>query len=546
MNRILAVLAVLGLALPSLAAQRQRYTIATDGAARASAMRIATNAEKGAVQRIRTFRNLDGFAADLTPEEAEELRNTPGVTAVHPVVERRATSLEEIPSNLASYAKQITPWGLPVVQGSEVWAVTRGENVNVAVLDSGIDLDHPDLKAAYAGGYNVLDPTKPPVDDYFHGTHVSGTIAAANNAFGIVGVAPGVKLWAVKTLDHEGKGYDEQIAAALDWVMSKQKELGGRWVVNMSFGAGQEGGSLERQAVEKAIQQDIVLVAAAGNGGSFHLDYPARFPGVIAVGAVDDKGLRANFSAYGGHMAIVAPGVELPSTLPDKYREESDIIVGDKTFKSRGTIGSPKASVTGRLVYSNLGRRGEFPVTVRGNIALVSRGDNAFREKSRNAKEAGAVAVVIYDNIPEAGLKPFTLLPKGCPGPECGEEWNNYQFPLTVNVSYEDGMKLLQLANQQATVAFEFVRYGTASGTSMSAPHVTGAAALLLSLDPTLSPSEVLRVLRNTARDTAEPGWDYETGWGIVDALAAAQWVAPEKFNVPPPPPGARRRSSRS
>jgi serine protease len=548
MNRIFVVLAALGLALPSLAAQRQRYTITTDGAPRAAAMRIASHAEQGdGVQRVRTFRNLHGFAADLTPEEAQALRETAGVTGVDPVVERRISSVVDVDftANLANYAKQVSPWGLDVIHATDVWAVTRGEGINVAVIDTGIDADHPDLEAAYQGGYNVLEPTKPPLDDNFHGTHVAGTIAAANNAFGIVGIAPGVKLWAVKALDQQGKGNDETVAAALDWVIAKAKEVGGRWVINMSFGAGTEGGTLERQALMKAIAQDIVLVAAAGNGGSHFLDWPASYPDVIPVGAVNSEGRRADFSAYGGHMAIVAPGVNLPSALPNGYLEESDIIVGDQVIRSRGSIGSPKATATGRIVYCQLGRPNEFPTTVQGNIALISRGDLTFREKSRNAKNAGATGVILFDDQPENGLRSFTLLPQGCPGPDCGAEWNDYKFPLTVNVSWADGQKLMQLANQQATVAFEFARYGTASGTSMASPHVASAAALLLALDPTLKPTEIATILRNTAKDTAEQGWDYETGWGIVDALAAAHWVAPEKFNVPPPATPSRRRSSR-
>ena len=549
MNRILVVLAALGLALPSLAASRQRYTISTDGAPRAAALNIATNAVKGEGSlRVRTFRNLDGFAADLTPEEAEALRATPGVRAVEPVVERWATSTLEdvVPSSLASYAKQVRPWGLDAVRGSEVWSVTRGAGINVVVLDSGMDYEHPDLKPVYAGGANFIDPTKPPLDDFFHGTHVAGTIAATNNEFGTVGIAPDVKLWAVKVLDQQGKGYDEQIAAGLDWVMSKAKEVGGRWVVNMSFGASAEGGKLEREAVAKAVEQDIILVAATGNNGSANLDYPAKFTGVIPIGAVDAEGQRASFSAYGGHMALVAPGVDLPSTLPTNFREESDILIANQTISSLGTIGSPKGSVTARIVYCNLGRPGEFPMTVKNNIALISRGDNAFREKSRNAKEAGALAVVLFDNEPEIGLKPFTLLPRGCPGPDCGAEWNDYKFPLTVNVTYEDGQKLLSMANQQATVAFEYARYGLSSGTSMAAPHGSAAVALLLALDPTLTSNEILKALRQTAQDAGTPGWDHETGWGMVDALAAAQWVAPDKFGVQPPPTQTtRRRASR-
>src|SRR5687768_292774 len=229
-HRVLAVLAALSLALVAQAGPRQRYSVTTKGSPRVAMQRIAGNSDDAIAQRVRALKNVDGFVAELTAEEAEELRNTPGVEAVERTVERRASA-----SNLETYNKQLTPWGIPVVRAAEVWAVTRGEGVNVVVLDTGIDFDHPDLKGLYAGGYNVFDPTKLPVDDNFHGTHVAGTIAAINNGFGIVGAAPGVKLWVVKALDLTGHGDDAWVAAGIDWAVSKQQELGGRWVVNMSL-----------------------------------------------------------------------------------------------------------------------------------------------------------------------------------------------------------------------------------------------------------------------------------------------------------------------
>src|SRR5689334_2066017 len=214
MIRKLAVFAVLVLTMPAIAEEaRQRYTIVTNpDMPRAARLRTLTaNAEEKIARRVRSYRNVSGYAADLTPAEAAELRNAPGVTAVEPVVERYAASLGPVPRTVASnyehYEHQITPWGLPVVRVKDVWPVTRGEGINVAVLDTGIDWNHPDLQAAYAGGVNVLDDTKQPVDDNFHGTHVAGIIAATDNDFGVVGAAPGVKLWNVKVLDQMGKGY---------------------------------------------------------------------------------------------------------------------------------------------------------------------------------------------------------------------------------------------------------------------------------------------------------------------------------------------------
>jgi serine protease len=553
MLRKFAVLAVLLLAMPVIAEEtRQRYTIVTDpDAPRPTRLRrLTSNAEEKIARRVRTFRNISAYAADLTPAEAAELRNAPGVTAVDPVVERYAASLGRIAANYENYDHQITPWGLPVVHIREVWPVTRGEGINVAVLDTGIDASHPDLQAAYSGGINILDETKPPMDDNFHGTHVAGIIAATDNDFGVVGGAPDVKLWNVKVLDREGKGYDEYTAAGIDWVVEQQRLWGGRWVINMSLGSASLGGKLEGLAVQRAYAAGIVLVASAGNRNQDWLDYPAAYPGVLAVGAIGENGEKAEFSSYGGGMPIVAPGVAVQSTFIEDYQEISEIAVGAETSESRGLIGSPFGQFTGKLVSCGRGELGQFPAGVAGNIALIQRGGElSFREKARNAKDAGASAVVIWNHDasePKAPL--WTLTPKGCgPGENnCEAEWKDYVFPLTVGVSNAEGLKLIAKVNQTANVTYIAARYGRLSGTSMAAPHVAATAALLLALDPTMNPSEVQFVIRHTARDTSKPGWDHQTAWGIVDALAAAKFVAPARFGLPPTNyTSPRRRSSR-
>ena len=196
--------------MPLIAETRQRYTVVTNpDAPRAHTLRRLTSdsAEKVA-RRVRTYKNVSGYALDLTAEEAAALRNTAGVESVEPVVERWASGIVpgQVAPNYERYDPQVIPWGIPVVRAAEVWPVTRGEGINVAVLDTGLDWNHPDLQAAYAGGVNILDETKLPIDDNKHGTHVAGIIAATQNDFGIVGVAPGVKLWNVKVLDVDGQG----------------------------------------------------------------------------------------------------------------------------------------------------------------------------------------------------------------------------------------------------------------------------------------------------------------------------------------------------
>jgi subtilisin family serine protease len=539
--------------MPLIAETRQRYTVVTNSnTPRAHALRRLTSdsAEKIA-RRVRTYKNISGFALDLTAEEAAALRSSEGVEAVEPVVERRASAIGRIAPNYERYNPQVTPWGVPVVHAAEVWPVTRGEGLNVAVLDTGVDWNHPDLEHAYAGGVNILDETKLPIDDNKHGTHVAGIIAATQNDFGIVGVAPGVKLWNVKVLDIEGNGFDEYTAAGIDWVVEHQRLFGGRWVINMSLGAAVEGGKLERKAVERAFNAGIILVAAAGNRNADFLDFPAAYPGVIAVGAVGEDGKKAEFSSYGFGMPIVAPGVRVQSTLIEGVEVIGEVATGPTgaTLRdARGLNGSPFGTFTGKIVPSGTGAPQHFTSAVAGNIALIQRGgDLAFREKARNAKNAGASAVIIWNHENVPGTPLWTLQPKGCgPGENgCEAEWKDYEFPLTVGISNADGLALAAQGQQNGTISFLQARYGRLSGTSMAAPHVAAIAALLLSLDPTMNPTEVEYELRRTARDTADPGWDYETGWGIVDALAAAQYVAPQRFNVPQPSYPSRRRSTR-
>lgn len=554
MNRKLVLLLSL-LVTTSLFAETQRYMIATKKAPRQSGLRVVSNSADAAAHRVRTFVNIDAFAADLTAAEAEALRASGEVESVEPAVMRYALgSVPFAPETNAGlrpttniglkYQNQVTPWGLPVLHAKDVWSVTRGQNVNVAVLDTGIDLQHPDLQQAYAGGYNVYAPTEPPIDDNKHGTHVSGIIAAADNAFGVVGIAPGVKLWSVKVLNLRGEGYDEQIVAGLDWVISKAKQLGGRWVINMSIGS-RARSEVEERAIYEALGNGIMIIAAAGNRDRDVLDYPGRYQAVLAVGAVDEAGHRADFSSYGYGLSVMAPGVAVPSTVIDGVNESADVQFTSSAFDAWGVTGSPYGTATGILVDCGLGYPQDFPAGVAGKIALVKRGEIKFREKARNAKDAGAKAIVIYNND-DASNTNWNMDFMTCKDAVCEYEpgWENYQFILTVGVSLVNGEALKQVANP-VTAAFRSEKYAELSGTSMATPHVTALAALLLSLDPTLTPSDVRWAIEHTAQDMLEPGWDAQTGWGIADALAAAKYVAPEKFNLPVQPDPPRRRATR-
>ncbi len=197
-------------------------------------------------------------------------------------------------------------WGVKRVNAPAAWAKTTGRGVKVGIIDTGMDYTHPDLKANYAGGYNALDASKTPLDDNGHGTHVAGIIGAANDGAGVVGVAPGVSLYAVKVLNAQGSGAYSGIVDGIQWAVNNKMN-----VVNMSLGSPSSSPAIQK-AVEAAYKAGVTLVMAAGND-SGPVNYPAKYPQSIAVAASDSGDKLANFSSRGPEIALIAPGVAITS-----------------------------------------------------------------------------------------------------------------------------------------------------------------------------------------------------------------------------------------
>ncbi|MDO8587266.1 MAG: S8 family peptidase [Armatimonadota bacterium] len=202
---------------------------------------------------------------------------------------------------------QTIPWGIARIEAPAAWPISTGNGVKVAVLDTGIQLNHPDLVANIAAGYNAINPTKSPSDGSGHGTHVAGTIAAVYNTIGVVGVAPQARLYAVKVLNNGGLGNLSDIIDGLSWCIDN-----GIQVVNMSLGAS-AGNPTFYEAISLVYQAGITQVAAAGNEAGA-VGYPAAYPEVIAVSAVDGNGNFASFSNSGPEVDLAAPGVDVLST----------------------------------------------------------------------------------------------------------------------------------------------------------------------------------------------------------------------------------------
>lgn len=213
------------------------------------------------------------------------------------------------------------PWcppGVAVIGAHREWTATRGEDIVVAVVDTGIDYNHPDLKQQILEGKNFVDDGKDYYDLNGHGTHVAGTIAANGR---LMGVAPQAKLLIARVLNADGKGDPAWIARALEWIGAWRGPQGERVsVINMSLGMSEDDPRLHR-VVNQLAKNGITMVAAAGNEGDANpltpeYSYPAYWIEVLAVGAVSLARKAADFTNTNDRIAVVAPGVETISTYP--------------------------------------------------------------------------------------------------------------------------------------------------------------------------------------------------------------------------------------
>lgn len=211
--------------------------------------------------------------------------------------------------------KQIIPWGIKSINSPVLWPQVTGKGVKVAVMDSGINFRHPNFSKNVKGGYNAIDPTQSPVDDFGHGTLVSGVIAAQNNEFGIVGVAPDVELYPVKVLDKFGEGEISAIADGVEWCIKNKIQI-----INMSFAIAEDK-PLLRNTITKAVNAGIIVVASASNTSGGDAGYPASYEKVISVTAVDEN-FRICKTAPRGKIDFSAPGVNIVSTSSDGGYEE--------------------------------------------------------------------------------------------------------------------------------------------------------------------------------------------------------------------------------
>lgn len=223
-----------------------------------------------------------------------------------------ATARVEDNVRVRVHGRQVIPWGIKKIGAPKLWGETRGKGVKVAVIDTGILRSHPDLRGRVKGGVDLIGGKLPGGQgNGGHGTHVAGIIAALDNRIGVVGVAPKASLYDVRAFGLDGEGELATIVKGIDWAIANKVDI-----INMSFGIPVDSPALHA-AVKRASAAGICLIASAGNSGK-ELDFPARYPEVIAVGAIDEQGKLAEFSARGQGLDVTAPGVNILSTWPKK------------------------------------------------------------------------------------------------------------------------------------------------------------------------------------------------------------------------------------
>ncbi len=202
-------------------------------------------------------------------------------------------------------------WGLSKIQAPAAWDETTGSSdLVIAIVDTGVDLNHPDLNDKIVPGRDFVNDDYIAQDDHGHGTHVAGIAAAeTNNSRGVAGVSWGARIMPIKVLRYDGDGYYSDVARGVRYACNH-----GAQIINLSLGGANPSSTL-KDALEQAYADGCIIVAAAGNSGQDEIDYPARYAEAIAVAATDQVDDHAAFSDYGPQVEVAAPGVDIYSTL---------------------------------------------------------------------------------------------------------------------------------------------------------------------------------------------------------------------------------------
>jgi len=503
LQTLLSLAGVLAAAVPAQAAapEKVRVIVAMKPGA-AAAGRAAVAAAKGQIKH--EIFGMDAMAIEVPVTALKGLANNPNVEYVEED-EKRYPFATTSPSTGTPYALgQDVPYGVKMVQADQLGDDLAG-NRKICIIDSGYDRAHEDLdnSANVTGEYDSGTGWWY-TDENHHGTHVAGTIAAVNNAgTGVVGVMSNkkVKLHIVKVFGADGWAYSSSLTTA-----ANKCKAAGAHIISMSL-----GGARANKTEEKALNtlynngNGILLIAAAGNDGNTTKSYPASYPNVVSVAAIDENKQWASFSQYNSEVEIAAPGVAVKSTVPMNGGRNSALSVGSSTYAPGGMDGSPLGTATGALANFGLGDK-VLAGTMTGKICLIQRGTVDFATKVSNCKASGGTGAVVYNNA--AGGFGGTL-------------GTTVTTIPSVTASDTEGAAMLNQLGQSATVAVTGAHYAFYDGTSMATPHVSAVAALVWSRNLNCTAGKLRTSLNKSAEDLGTVGRDTKYGFGLVRAKTA-------------------------
>ena len=470
-----------------------RYIVQFKERGNSVAARQAISAAGGSV--LLEVPAANAVAARIPAQALQGLRNNPNIALIEQDSPRFPMA-------------QTVPYGIPMVQADLVSDQSSG--VKVCVIDSGFDAAHEDLQSGNVGGTNDGSRTWH-TDTCGHGTHVAGTIMAQDNDLGVVGVAPNVGLHIIKVFDGAGCGwsYSSNLINA-----AYECQSAGANIINMSLGCIDSGrggpwscsSSTENAAFEDLYNNhNILSISSAGNNGTTARGYPASYPSVISVAAIDENKVVADFSQRNSEVELAAPGVGVLSTVPMGMGADVSVSANGQGYEAEAMDGSAEGSAEGKAIV-DCGLATESCTAASGAICLIERGQVSFADKVLNCQSGGGLGAIIYNNEP--GMLFGTLGGVSTSIPSVG-------------ISQADGHEIRGLSAPSGSVTVGVGHYARYSGTSMASPHVAGVAALVWAKFPALSNSEIRTALQQSAEDLGTAGRNNLYGYGLVRARAA-------------------------
>lgn len=498
----------------SVVAEEARYIVAfKEAPALAGVDAVKSQAQQrmrnlAAVQAVRgqvksEIFGTNAMSVEMSANAMKQLARNPNVAYVEPDVKRYPFALTSPSTGTPYMSGQLVPYGIKMVQADQMPSGdSLTSNRKVCIIDSGYDRSHEDLALNNVTGEYDSGTGWWYTDENHHGTHVAGTIAAINNSgVGVVGVNSNkqLKLHIVKVFSASGWAYSSSLVTAAN----KCKTAGAN-VISMSLGGGAKSRT-EENAFKSLSTSGILSIAAAGNDGNTVLSYPASYPIVMSVAAIDENKQWATFSQYNSQVDIAAPGVGVLSTVPMGGGSESKLSVGSTTYTPGDMSGSPKKSATAALADFGIGDK--INTAMSGKICLIQRGTVDFETKVKNCQSSGGVGAVVYNNV--AGSFGGTLASP-----------TTTTIP-SVTATDTDGAAMKLQVGQSATVAVNATSYAYYDGTSMATPHVSAVAALVWSYFPTCTNLQIRASLEKSAEDLGTAGRDNKYGFGLVRARAA-------------------------